>query len=97
MAQRPKVSEKDKPKRPAVGAVKAETMNQAVGGQRGVRASGSSNDQRLQAVEAERDSLKRELEAAHARIAMLEESRRLVSGRIDAVIGSLNTIADAGD
>jgi predicted RNase H-like nuclease (RuvC/YqgF family) len=49
---------------------------------------------RAKALERERDSLRAELEAARAHIAMLEESRSQVVNRIDWVIDSLQTLAE---
>ncbi|MFA5948728.1 MAG: hypothetical protein WC807_00435 [Hyphomicrobium sp.] len=70
---------------------------------RPARASGASDSQeagnlqalvsRVSALEAERDTLKRELEAARQRIAALEESRVQVANRIETVIGSLTTLS----
>ncbi|WP_295559087.1 hypothetical protein [uncultured Hyphomicrobium sp.] len=51
-------------------------------------------DQRIKALEQERDGLKGELEAANQRIAALEESRSLVASRIDWVIESLSGVVD---
>lgn len=48
----------------------------------------------LRAVEAERDALKRELEAARARIAELERAREQVLNRIDWVIDSLHNLIE---
>ena len=47
--------------------------------------------QRLQAVEAERDSLKARLEEAEARIADLEKTRALVVNRIDWLIDRIGS------
>jgi len=79
---------KDKAKRPAA---------------RPAGASGASDSQeagtlkalvsRVSALEAERDTLKRELEAARQRIVALEESRAEVASRIETVIGSLTTLS----
>jgi hypothetical protein len=45
-------------------------------------------------LERERDALKSELEAARARIASLEESRRQAANRIDWVIDALHGLID---
>jgi hypothetical protein len=49
---------------------------------------------RARAAERERDSLRAELEAARARIAVLEESRSQVASRIDWIIDSLSSVMD---
>jgi hypothetical protein len=67
---------------------------------RGVTPRASGNDaalllaERVAALEAERDGLLRELEAAKARIAALEEARSEVASRIDGVIASLGSISE---
>jgi uncharacterized coiled-coil DUF342 family protein len=48
---------------------------------------------RAKALERERDGLKAELEAARARIALLEESGSQVVNRINWVINSLNNLS----
>lgn len=54
-------------------------------------------EQRVKALEQERDRLKGELEAARQRIAALEESRSLVASRIDWVIESLSGVVDRNE
>lgn len=49
---------------------------------------------RIRALEAERDRLKSQLEAALARINALEQGRELVRNRIDWVIDSLHNLLD---
>ena len=49
---------------------------------------------RVKLLERERDALKSELEAARARIASLEESRRQAANRIDWVIDALHGLID---
>jgi hypothetical protein len=75
--------EREKAKR---GVVRA---NEAIAG-------ASDAAQRMKALERERDGLKVELEAARARIAVLEESRSQVVNRIDWVIDSLHNLTDRG-
>jgi uncharacterized coiled-coil DUF342 family protein len=53
---------------------------------------GKSTD--VRALEAERDQLRAELEAARARIAELERVREQVLNRIDWVIDSLHSLGD---
>ena len=47
---------------------------------------------RIRMLETERDRLTAELEAAHARIAALEQAREQVLNRIDWVIDSLHSL-----
>lgn len=54
-------------------------------------------DNRIKALEQERDALKAELEIARQRIAALEESRTAVASRIDWVIESLSGAVDRND
>ncbi len=82
MAQRAK----EKVKRPA-GRPKEPAAPRATG----------APDTRVRALEQECDRLKNELEAAHQRIAALEESRSLVAARIDGVIESLSGVVDRND
>jgi chromosome segregation ATPase len=49
---------------------------------------------RAKALERERNGLKTELEAARARIAVLEESRSHVASRIDWIVDSLNSLVE---
>jgi predicted nucleic acid-binding Zn-ribbon protein len=56
-----------------------------------------SADQRIKALEQERDRLEADLEAARQRIAALEESRSAVASRIDWVIESLSGVVDRND
>lgn len=76
---------REKVKRPA-GHLKEPLAAPAVGG-----------EQRVKALEAERDRLQAELEAARQRIAALEESRSAVASRIDWVIESLSGVVDRDD
>jgi predicted nucleic acid-binding Zn-ribbon protein len=57
----------------------------------------TSSEQRVKALEQERDRLQAELEAARQRIAALEESRSAVASRIDWVIESLSGVVDRND
>lgn len=52
---------------------------------------------RIKSLEQERDRLKSDLEAAHMRIAALEESRSAVANRIDWVIERLGGVVERGD
>lgn len=81
MAQRTK----EKAKRPS-GRPKEQPASAAPGA-----------EQRVKALEQERDSLKNELETARQRIAALEESRSLVASRIDWVIESLSGVVDRSE
>lgn len=49
----------------------------------------------LETLKSERDELKRQLEAAHQRIAALEKQKEDAVNRIDWVIDSLNTLLDS--
>ncbi len=65
------------------------------------RASASSRstewyDQRIKALEAERDRLKNQLTEAEERIGRLEESRNETVNRIDWVIDSLHNVLEQG-
>jgi uncharacterized coiled-coil DUF342 family protein len=62
-------------------------------------ASGRSSewyDQRIKALEAERDRLKSQLSEAEERIGRLEESRSETVNRIDWVIDSLHNVLEQG-
>lgn len=52
---------------------------------------------RIKSLEQERDRLKSDLEAAHLRIAALEENRSTVANRIDWVIERLGGVVERGD
>lgn len=52
---------------------------------------------RIKALEEERDRLKSDLDAAHLRIAALEENRSTVANRIDWVIERLGGAVERGD
>lgn len=54
-------------------------------------------EERLRALERERDELKASLETARARITALEESRNQVAHRIDWVIDSLQGLVENSD
>jgi predicted RNase H-like nuclease (RuvC/YqgF family) len=77
--------EREKAKRPAARASE---------GTQGMSEAMQRLEARAKVLELERDGLKSELEAARARIAMLEESRKKVANRIDWVIDSLHNLAE---
>jgi chromosome segregation ATPase len=52
--------------------------------------------QKLRSVENERDGLLAELDAERSRASRLEAANDEVSGRLDAVMGSLRNLAPAG-
>jgi uncharacterized coiled-coil DUF342 family protein len=60
-------------------------------------AGGRELEDRLKALERERDELKASLEAARGRITALEESRSQIANRIDWVIDSLQTLVENSD
>ncbi|AHB50115.1 hypothetical protein W911_08380 [Hyphomicrobium nitrativorans NL23] len=71
-------------------------------GGRGIQAGGYGRpparlETRIKSLEQERDRLKSDLEAAHMRIAALEESRSAVANRIDWVIERLGGVVERGD
>ena len=59
-------------------------------------ANGDALEGRLRALEAERDRLTSELEAARAEIQRLEQARADIANRIDWVIDSLHNILEGG-
>lgn len=63
----------------------------------GVGASSGRLETRIKVLEQERDRLKSDLEAAHLRIAALEENRSTVANRIDWVIERLGGVVERGD
>ena len=86
MAERQRPSGKKRASRPVAGHKRAET---------GARAAQMPADPatRIRTLEAERDSLTAELEAAKSRIAALEQAREQVLNRIDWVIDSLHSLS----
>lgn len=82
MAERPQKS-----KRPAKVPLVAPGRNSAGG-------AGLSPEDRIAALEAERDRLVAELDVARARIAVLEEARLQALNRIDWVIDFLHNLQE---
>ena len=73
----------------------AEKVKRTAGRAKDARpAAPATPEERIKALERERDDLKGELDAARQRIAALEESRSVVASRIDWVIESLSGVVD---
>lgn len=75
-------------------AGKGAASKAALSGRKAAASAVATPEQRIAALEAERDRLAAELKAAQTRIRNLEQSREQVLNRIDWVIDSLQSLVE---